>query len=316
MCAKESELTVILADGAFPTGKEALEYLDRACRVICCDGAARSLVAYGREPDRIVGDLDSLSEEFKKRFSDRIEHVSEQESNDLSNAASNMQEGSAGQTAVQVGGGAIAGALQGAVAGPLGALAGGIMGLTTELISANAKAREAERARRDAIIATCDANREQLEALWAAEERTSKFKDTLKALGNIEDENTRKAEILKLIEEKKRDIGHKDSELLGATDHFWGGKDGGVKFKKLMGERQTLTGELEQLQSLIEGFDKPKENGPAFRVSETATDALSRIGGNFGGERIDEQMLDTAIKTLESMKNIEKNTKKGGSSWQ
>ena len=165
-------------------------------------------------------------------------------------AASNMQEGSAGQTAVQVGGGAIAGALQGAVAGPLGALAGGIMGLTTELISANAKAREAERARRDAIIATCDANREQLEALWAAEERTSKFKDTLKALGNIEDENTRKAEILKLIEEKKRDIGHKDSELLGATDHFWGGKDGGVKFKKLMGERQTLTGELEQLTRL------------------------------------------------------------------
>ena len=231
-------------------------------------------------------------------------------------AASNMQEGSAGQTAVQVGGGAIAGALQGAVAGPLGALAGGIMGLTTELISANAKAREAERARRDAIIATCDANREQLEALWAAEERTSKFKNTLKALGNIEDENTRKAEILKLIEEKKRDIGHKDSELLGATDHFWGGKDGGVKFKKLMGERQTLTGELEQLKSLIEGFDKPKENGPAFRVSETATDALSRIGGNFGGERLDEQMLDTAIKTLESMKNIEKNTKKGGSSWQ
>ena len=231
-------------------------------------------------------------------------------------AASNMQEGSAGQTAVQVGGGAIAGALQGAVAGPLGALAGGIMGLTTELISANAKAREAERARRDAIIATCDANREQLEALWAAEERTSKFKDTLKALGNIEDENTRKAEILKLIEEKKRDIGHKDSELMGATNHFWGGKDGGVKFKKLMGERQTLTGELEQLKSLIEGFDKPKENAPAFRVSETATDALSRIGGNFGGERIDEQMLDTAIKTLESMKNIEKNSKKGGSSWQ
>ena len=231
-------------------------------------------------------------------------------------AASNMQEGSAGQTAVQVGGGAIAGALQGAVAGPLGALAGGIMGLTTELISANAKAREAERARRDAIIATCDANREQLEALWAAEERTSKFKDTLKALGNIEDENTRKAEILKLIEEKKRDIDHKDSELMGATNHFGGGKDGGVKFKKLIGERQTLTGELEQLKSLIEGFDKPKENAPAFRVSETATDALSRIGGNFGGERIDEQMLDTAIKTLESMKNIEKNSKKGGSSWQ
>ena len=85
MC-KAADLTVILADGAFPAGKEALEYLDNACRIICCDGAARSLVAYGREPDRIVGDLDSLSDEFKKRFADRIEHVSEQESNDLSKA--------------------------------------------------------------------------------------------------------------------------------------------------------------------------------------------------------------------------------------
>lgn len=80
------KLTVILADGVFPTGREALALLDRAERVICCDGAARSLVAYGREPDRIVGDLDSLTEEFKKRFADRIEQVDEQESNDLSKA--------------------------------------------------------------------------------------------------------------------------------------------------------------------------------------------------------------------------------------
>lgn len=81
-----SDLTVILADGAFPAGKEALECLKKAARVVCCDGAARSLVAYGIEPDRIVGDLDSLSDEFKKRFADRIEQVSEQESNDLSKA--------------------------------------------------------------------------------------------------------------------------------------------------------------------------------------------------------------------------------------
>lgn len=86
MCKNNSDLTVILADGAFPASREALEYLENARRVICCDGAARSLVAYGREPDRIVGDLDSLSAEFKKRFADRIEHVSEQESNDLSKA--------------------------------------------------------------------------------------------------------------------------------------------------------------------------------------------------------------------------------------
>ena len=80
----DGKLTVILADGAFPAGREALAYLDKAERVIWCDGAARSLISYGREPDRIIGDLDSLSDEFKKRFADRIEYVSEQESNDLS----------------------------------------------------------------------------------------------------------------------------------------------------------------------------------------------------------------------------------------
>ena len=82
----DGKLTVILADGSFPAGREALAYLESAARVICCDGAARSLVAYGREPDRIIGDLDSLSEDFKKRFADRIELVCEQESNDLSKA--------------------------------------------------------------------------------------------------------------------------------------------------------------------------------------------------------------------------------------
>ncbi|MBR2357311.1 MAG: thiamine diphosphokinase [Lentisphaeria bacterium] len=86
MSKNNSDLTVILADGSFPAGKEALEYLENARQVICCDGAARSLVAYGREPDRIVGDLDSLSAEFKRRFADRIEQVTEQESNDLSKA--------------------------------------------------------------------------------------------------------------------------------------------------------------------------------------------------------------------------------------
>ena len=231
-------------------------------------------------------------------------------------AASNMQEGSAGQTAVQVGGGAIAGALQGAVAGPLGALAGGIMGLTTELISANAKAREAERARREAIIATCDANREQLEALWAAEERTHKFKEAIKELTSVEDISERKTRIQAEIEKKEKEVRAKDSDLMGATDHFWGGKDGGEKFKKLMGERQSLTGELEQLRNLLEAADGDKKQGPAFRVSETATDALTRIGGNFGGGDVNKEILDTAIKSLETLSNIEKNTKKGGSTWQ
>lgn len=79
-------LTVILADGAFPAGPEALDLLNSAERVVCCDGAAAALYAFGREPDRIVGDLDSLPADFKVRFADRLEHIAEQESNDLSKA--------------------------------------------------------------------------------------------------------------------------------------------------------------------------------------------------------------------------------------
>ena len=53
---------------------------------ICCDSAAENLVAYGLEPDRIVGDLDSLSEAFRARYANRITHISEQDDNDLTKA--------------------------------------------------------------------------------------------------------------------------------------------------------------------------------------------------------------------------------------
>ncbi len=82
----ECEITAILADGAFPTGGPALQTLHDAARVVCCDDAAANLLAFGREPDRIVGDLDSLPDELRRRFADRIELVHEQENNDLTKA--------------------------------------------------------------------------------------------------------------------------------------------------------------------------------------------------------------------------------------
>ena len=77
---------VILADGEFPRRPELLEHLRGAATVVCCDGAADKLLAWGREPDWIVGDLDSVSPETKRRFSERIVHVAEQETNDLAKA--------------------------------------------------------------------------------------------------------------------------------------------------------------------------------------------------------------------------------------
>lgn len=78
--------TVILADGRFPQHPIPLSCLKNAPRIICCDGAAEKLLPFGREPDGIVGDLDSLSDELKRRFAPILAHIPEQETNDLTKA--------------------------------------------------------------------------------------------------------------------------------------------------------------------------------------------------------------------------------------
>lgn len=80
------ESTVILADGAFPQHPVPLDILKSADRIICCDGATQKLLDWGRNPDIIVGDLDSLSDELKERFADIIFPSPDQETNDLTKA--------------------------------------------------------------------------------------------------------------------------------------------------------------------------------------------------------------------------------------
>lgn len=78
--------TLILADGAFPKNDNLLRLLREAEKVVCCDGAAIKLLDFGREPDAIVGDLDSLPDELKRTYRDRIFHSGDQETNDLTKA--------------------------------------------------------------------------------------------------------------------------------------------------------------------------------------------------------------------------------------
>jgi thiamine pyrophosphokinase len=75
--------TVILADGAFPENGSVLDILKQAKVIICCDGAADSLLAHGMIPDFVVGDLDSVSNDVLVRFPEKLIKVSEQETNDL-----------------------------------------------------------------------------------------------------------------------------------------------------------------------------------------------------------------------------------------
>ena len=74
---------VILADGAFPENPASLEILKNARNIICCDGAADSLCKFGLQPSFIVGDLDSVSQETREKFPERLFRISEQETNDL-----------------------------------------------------------------------------------------------------------------------------------------------------------------------------------------------------------------------------------------
>lgn len=78
--------TVIVANGAFPTGKDALEILRNAKEIVCCDGAVDKLVNAGFEPTAIVGDLDSAQESDLQRWKDRLYPDKSEEYNDLQKA--------------------------------------------------------------------------------------------------------------------------------------------------------------------------------------------------------------------------------------
>ena len=77
---------VILGAGDFPSNSIPLTILERAPYICCCDGAGATLMRHGVMPDAIIGDGDSLDEEFKKKNANIIHLVHEQDDNDLTKA--------------------------------------------------------------------------------------------------------------------------------------------------------------------------------------------------------------------------------------
>ncbi len=83
----EIGLPIILADGAFPKQEFALQYLNNAPKIICCDNAIEKLDKNtNRVPEAIIGDLDSISKEYKTKYEKLIFHDPDQDSNDLTKA--------------------------------------------------------------------------------------------------------------------------------------------------------------------------------------------------------------------------------------
>ena len=84
---------VIICDGAFPKTEYPRYLIRTADFIICCDGALRkfmrnSKAIFGDErlPDKVIGDMDSLSETLKRKHSDIIVQIDEQEHNDQTKA--------------------------------------------------------------------------------------------------------------------------------------------------------------------------------------------------------------------------------------
>lgn len=77
---------VVVDAGQFPTDAVPLRLLDGCSKVVCCDSAADKLLDSGREPYRIVGDLDSLSPAVRRKYAKRLVHIDDQETNDQTKA--------------------------------------------------------------------------------------------------------------------------------------------------------------------------------------------------------------------------------------
>lgn len=83
----------IICGGCFPRKPYPRELLRRSDVIVCCDGALRTflrnqpaLFPEGREPDAVIGDMDSITPALRKRYADILVPLSEQETNDMTKA--------------------------------------------------------------------------------------------------------------------------------------------------------------------------------------------------------------------------------------
>lgn len=78
--------TIIVGNGEAPQGEIPLLFLQRARTIVCCDGALDKLLHIGVQPDVVIGDCDSLSDEAWAKFKDIIIEDPDEECNDLQKA--------------------------------------------------------------------------------------------------------------------------------------------------------------------------------------------------------------------------------------
>lgn len=78
--------TVIVGNGETPQGEIPMLFLQHARFIVCCDGALEKLLKIGIQPNVVIGDCDSISEERRQQFKDIIIEDQNEEYNDLQKA--------------------------------------------------------------------------------------------------------------------------------------------------------------------------------------------------------------------------------------
>ncbi len=92
--------TVIVGNGETPQGEIPQLFLLLARTIVCCDGALDKLLHIGVQPDIVIGDCDSLSDEAWAKFKDIIIEDKDEECNDLQKALKYCIEQKLGPVAV------------------------------------------------------------------------------------------------------------------------------------------------------------------------------------------------------------------------
>lgn len=75
--------TAILANGKFPGNEIALRFIEQAERIICCDGAVEKLLHFGKQPDVVIGDFDSIPHTLLQQLKGIVIEDKDTEKNDL-----------------------------------------------------------------------------------------------------------------------------------------------------------------------------------------------------------------------------------------
>lgn len=223
-------------------------------------------------------------------------------------------EGSTAQKALDYGGGALQGAGQGAMMGsmfgPLGTAIGALAGAANAIANKFLDEAEAEKKKQEALEKTNAANREFVEGMLEAQARTSEFRTMIENLGDTERSlSDRQAEVAAEIQKRIAEEERLKSGLKNNSGKFADEED-----QKLLREQvkdyQANHAELERLQQMQKSLAKGTQI-TTERTSFGAADALSKVGGSFGGGGDSSRdQLAVARDSLSVLKSIEQKTGK------